>query len=96
LANHVTIERVGGLAGFGAPASRVRSHGRVDLDRLSADDRAAVEALFSRYRATSPTPRPDAFRYKISRGSGASAEAIEVPEEALPSAVTGAVKDELI
>ena len=74
----------------------MHSHGRVDLDQLSADDRAAVDALFSRYRGTSSTPRPDAFRYKIARGSGDSAEAVEVPEGALPPSITSVVKDELV
>ena len=96
MADHLTVERVGGLAGFGGPSAAIRSHGRVDLDQLSADDRAAVHALFARYRGTSPTPRPDAFRYKIARGSGQHAETVEVPEGALPASVTSAVKDELI
>lgn len=96
MADHLTVERVGGLAGFGAPSAAIRSHGRVNLDALSADDRAAVDALFARYRGTSPTPRPDAFRYKISRGSGQNAETVEVPEGALPTSVTNAVRDELI
>lgn len=95
MANHVTIERLGGLAGFGGPSAAIRGRGRVDLDQLSAGDRAAVDALFTRYRDTSPAPRPDAFRYKISRGSGAGAETVEVPEGALPVAITGAVVDEL-
>ena len=68
----------------------------MDLDQLSASDRAAVDALFTRYRDTTPTPRPDAFRYKISRKSGESIETVEVPEGALPFSVMSVVQDELI
>jgi len=91
LANHLSIERVGGLAGFGGPDAKIRGRGRVDLNTLSASDRAAVDALFTPSRRGA-MPSPDAFRYKISRG----ADAVEVPEGALPQAVVNAVKDELI
>jgi len=91
LANHLSIERVGGLAGFGGPDAKIRGRGCVDLDTLSAGDRAVVDALFTQPRREA-TPAPDTFRYKISRG----ADAVEVPEGALPQAVVNAVKDELI
>ena len=91
VADHLTIERLGGLAGFGGPGAKIRGRGRVDLNTLSASDRAAVDALFTRPRGDA-TPASDAFRYKISRGD----EAVDVPEDALPQAVVNAVKDELI
>jgi hypothetical protein len=92
LANHLTIERVGGLAGFGGPSAKIRSRGQVDLDRLSADDRAVVESLFVKHRGAPHESAPDAFSYKITRGG----KTIEVPESALPAAITNAVVDELI
>ena len=91
MANHLTIERLGGLAGFGGEGAKIRGRGRVNLDTLSAGDRAAVDALFARPRGELAA-KPDAFHYKISRG----AEAVEVPEGALPQAVVNVVKDELI
>lgn len=91
----MTIERVGGLAGFGGPGAKIRGRGRVDVDTLSADDRAAVDALFTRHR-DAPASSPDAFRYRISRGSGAQAESVEVPEGVLPAVVANAIKDELL
>ena len=96
MANYLTIERVSGLAGFGGPSAKIRGRGRVDLDQLPAGDRAAVDALFTRDRRVSPPQRPDAFGYRISRGSGPDAEAVEVPEDELPASVTKAVTDELI
>ena len=96
MANHLTIERVGGLAGFGGPSAKIRGRGRLDLDELSAADRAAVDALFANRHHTPHPSSADAFRYKISRGSGAEAEMIEVPEGALPPSITGVVKDELV
>jgi len=93
LANHLTIERLGGFAGFGGPSARIRSRGAVDLDQLSSDDRATVDALFAKRRNASPASgsMPDAFRYRISRGG----ETVEVPEGVLPSAITAAIVDEL-
>ena len=96
MANHLTIERLGGFAGFGAPPAKIRGRGRVDLDRLSANDRATVDALFASDPHTPHQSSADAFRYKISRGSGEHAESVEVPEGALPSSITSAVTDELI
>jgi hypothetical protein len=95
VADHVTIERTGGLAGFGGPA-KVRSHGRVDLDALSETDRAQIEGLFDRYRGVVQTSASDAFRYTISRALDGVVETVDVPEAALPAAVVNAVTDELI
>ena len=66
------------------------------MDQLSAADRASVDGLSRQYRGAPPTAAPDAFRYKISRGAGADAEAVEVPEGALPHALASAVQDELL
>ena len=55
-----------------------------------------MDGLFRQYRGAPPTAAPDAFRYKISRGAGADAEAVEVPEGALPHALASAVQDELL
>jgi hypothetical protein len=95
VADHLTIERTGGLAGFGGPA-KIRSHGRLDLERLSARDRAAIDALFEQHRRASPESAADAFRYRLSRRRNGGVEAVEVPEALLPAVVVDAVTDELI
>lgn len=95
MADHLTIERTGGLAGFGGPGN-IRSRGRVDLDALSERDRVDIEALFDRFRGIAPTPPGDAFRYTISRSRAGVIETVDVPEAELPAVVMNSMTDELI
>jgi hypothetical protein len=97
MANHLNIERTGGIAGFGGPG-KVRSRGRVDFDALSPLDRAAIDALFEQHhgQGVARNHTPDAFRYSVSRTRGGVVETIDVPEASLPAAVVNAVTDELI
>ena len=100
----LTVERVGGLGGFGLPGSHVRSRGQVALEQLSAEDRKAVEDLFAQRRGAKgsdkASPVRDAFIYRLSRpagkGKGKGTECIEVREEQLPVALIQCVKDELV
>ena len=90
----VDVERLGGLAGFGGPGGRLRSHGRVHPARLADADRRTIEALF-----TTPPPAaamPDAFRYRLTRLTPQGPQSVEVPESAVPQAVREAVRDELV
>ena len=88
------IEKVGGLAGYGATRSRIRSRGQVDTAALSTADQKAVDALF---RGGPHHARgADGFRYRISRTTDAGTETVEVPEEHVPAAVASSVKDELV
>lgn len=94
------IERVGGLAGYGAPGSHVSSRGRIDSSDLVQDDQKAVEALFNAYgkarkEKTKSLIRDD-FHYRISRTVNGDEETIEVPELDVPAALVQCVKDELI
>jgi hypothetical protein len=88
------IERIGGLAGFGLPGSKIKSSGEAATSALSADDQAAVEALF-RGPASQPSPAQarDGFRYRITRDDG---KTVEVPESAVPSALKACVSDKLL
>lgn len=88
------IERLGGLAGFGLPQSRLRSVGQLDLSALPAHVLSAVDALFD--RPNDPQHSPDAFRYRLTRSTPAGEHTIEVPESAVPEAVSSAVQDELL
>lgn len=96
------IERLGGLAGAGLPASRLRSEGRLSAEALSANDRQAVDRLFSAKSAAAPrargsSPVRDGFRYRITRTtpSGAS-EVVEVTSESqVPKALLDCIRDEL-
>jgi hypothetical protein len=89
------IERVGGLAGFGLPGSKIRSIGEQSISALSPADQAAVEALFQ-----NPPPQekqqPDTFRYRITRTVKGKKQTVEVPESAVPMALKACVSDKLI
>jgi hypothetical protein len=89
------IERVGGLAGFGLPNSRVRSQGQVDLSTLSSVDQDRIDSLFAGDHARATTGA-DGFSYRLTRKAASGVESVEVPEQLVPHAVTSAVKDELI
>jgi hypothetical protein len=89
------VERIGGLAGFGGARSHVRSHGEIDTASLSATDQEAVEGLFQARRKSKPSKARDSFRYRISRVTPEGVEMIEAPEEAVPTALSQCVIDEL-
>jgi hypothetical protein len=90
------VERIGGLAGFGAARAHVRSRGEIDTDALTAADQRSVEALFHPHRAAKPSQKRDGFFYRIARDTPGGRETIEVSEDAVPDAISQCVKDELI
>jgi len=92
--DRITIERLGGFAGFGLPGSRIKSRGDVALSELSPADRSAVAALFERKDHGGPGP-PDAFRYRLTRQTTQGSETVEVPEHVVPEAIRNRVKDVL-
>jgi len=88
--DEVRVEQLGGFAGFGGP--HLKSWGVVNLSSLSKADRAAVDALFQRYRASSAAPsHPDQFRYRLTRQTSASTETVEVPEHEVPDVLKASV-----
>ena len=89
--DRLDVERVGGQGGFGGP--NLKSEGHVDRARLSATDRAAVEALFA--RPPTESPKPDEFSYRLTRQTPSGPQTIQVPERLGPAAVRSVVKDEL-
>jgi hypothetical protein len=89
------IERIGGLGGFSTPGSRVKSGGEQAMSALSAEDRAAVEALFGKKRQQGPGQNRDTFRYRITRIVDGKSQTIEVPESAVPAALQACVTDKL-
>ena len=87
------IERIGGLAGFGLPGSRLTSKGDLALTDLSESDRSAVDALFD--SPVKPRSMPDGFRYRITRQTPKGPKTVEVTEDRVPMSVRNSVKDEL-
>lgn len=91
------IERIGGLAGFGLPGSRLRSSGEQAISALSAAEQAVVEELFknpSRHQGSGQ--ERDTFRYRITRSKDGRDETIEVPEAVVPHALKACVSDKLL
>ena len=64
----VKIEKIGGLAGFGLPGSRLKSSGETAISALSPADQAWVEALFQKPpRSQEAGNERDTHRYRITR-----------------------------
>jgi len=92
------IERLGGLANFGGPRSRIRSVGKLESNDLSSSDQEALEALFRKPPRKAPKRQgipADGFRYRITRTTPEGSATIEIPESLAPAAVAACVKDEL-
>ena len=79
--NTLKIERIGGLAGFGLPGSKVQSN---QFRRFLTADQASVEALFQNPPLREEQQR-DAFRYRITRTVKGNKQTVEVPESAVPA-----------
>jgi hypothetical protein len=92
--DRVTVERVGGFAGFGGPDSHLKSAGEVATSALSAADRRAIDALFSG-STRAGVAKPDAFVYRITRRISGVVKTIEVSEERVPDAIRKCVKSTL-
>ncbi|HXO70996.1 MAG TPA: protealysin inhibitor emfourin [Bradyrhizobium sp.] len=91
------IEKVGGFAGMGVPGSKIRSGGEQSVSALSADDQAAVEALFHNPDAHQGSGQVrDGFRYRITRTANGKQQTVEVPEAAVPHALKACVTDKLL
>ena len=93
----LTIERIGGLAGFGLPGSKLQSRGEQDISALSAADRASVEALFRNpVRSHESAQARDDFRYRITRVKNGQEQTVEVPESEVPPALKACITDKLL
>jgi emfourin len=92
--DRLTVERVGGFAGFGGPGSHLKSVGEVALSALSAADRRTIDALFDA-PARAGAAKPDGFVYRIARRVGVSVKTIDVTEEQVPEVIRRCVKGTL-
>jgi hypothetical protein len=93
--DEIKIERLGGLAGYGMPDSRLKSRGVAAFETLSADDRHSVESLFSGGKTLKPSLMADGFTYRITRQAKDGPQTIEVPEEVVPAALIATIRDEI-
>ena len=93
--DRIRVERIGGIAGFGLPNSRLKSFGFVGIDELGKKDRVLVEALFKDQNRQAAPKGADMFRYRISRETTDGTEVVEVPESIVPPILIGCVHDEI-
>ena len=91
------IEKIGGLAGFGLPGSRIKSSGESAISALSPADQAWVEASFQKPPRSQEEGRErDTHRYRITRTKDGHEQTIEVPEALVPHALRACVTDKLL
>lgn len=91
----INVERVGGIAGFGGPQSRVRSIGEVETESLSKADQRIIDKAFRAPSSDENKDVRDGFRYRLSRSSAKGVEEVEVAESRVPASVTRCVRDVL-
>lgn len=89
----LTIERLGGIAGFGGP--NLKSEGEYALADLSPADRERVEVLFRGTSKSRSRPAADGFSYRITRSRKGVVESVEAPEDLIPQPLIASVKDSL-
>jgi len=95
--SNLKIERIGGLAGFGSPGSRLRSIGEQAISALSAADQTLVDDMFRNPERHQGSGRErDAFRYRITRNRNGKDETVEVADAAVPQALKAVVSDKLV
>lgn len=91
----LSVERIGGLAGFGGARARIRSLGQLDTEQLSAADRKVVDALFQPRKKAEKSSVRDGFRFRLTRTTERGDETVEIAEKLVPALVAQCVKDEL-
>jgi hypothetical protein len=93
----VKIEKIGGLAGFGLPGSRIKSRGETAISALSRADQAWIEASFQKPPGSQEAGNErDTHRYRITRTENGRDQTIEVPEAQVPHALKACVTDKLL
>jgi hypothetical protein len=93
----VKVEKIGGLAGYGLPGSRIKSSGETAISALSRADQAWVEALFQKpSRSQEAGNERDTHCYRITRTENGRDQTVEVPEAQVPHALKACVTDKLL
>lgn len=90
----LSIERIGGVAAFGV--GHLKSSGELDWAELSADDQAAVEALFARKKKPKRDSSTPEERYLITRQTAKGEQTVVATFTDTPAALKSAVKDQIV
>lgn len=88
------VEKLGGLAGFGGPFSRLKSVGQIDESAVDEPARKLLNELFASASSPEPLKKPDEFRYKITLMKNGVENSIELPESQTPLVIRQSVRDE--
>ncbi|MFM7315450.1 MAG: protealysin inhibitor emfourin [bacterium] len=88
------VEKLGGLAGFGGPLSRVKSVGQMDESALDEPVRQFLRDRFASTSSTETMGRPDEFQYKITLETSGVEKTIILPESQTPLVIRQSVRDE--
>ncbi|WP_159912079.1 protealysin inhibitor emfourin [Pantoea sp. 18069] len=91
----IDVERLGGLAGYGMPGSRLRSRGHILANDLSLADQDVLRTLFVQPIEV-PTWMRDGFRYHLTRQSDCGPQTVVAAETAVPEAIRECVRDEIV
>lgn len=91
----IDVERLGGLAGYGMPGSRIRSRGHILAKDLSLADQSALRTLFIQ-PAEAPSWMRDGFRYHLTRQSDCGPQTVVAIEATVPEIIRECVRDEII
>ena len=88
----LTVERLGGLAGFGSVGSAIRAEAEIDLDSL---DRSTCEQIEDLIKVPRPPARrrPDGFTYRVTLFDQGKASTAEISESEFPASVAARVAD---
>jgi hypothetical protein len=93
----VKVEKIGGLAGYGLPGSKLKSSGETAISALSPADQAWVEALFQKPRGAQEAGNErDTHCYRITRRQNGRDQTVEVSEAKVPHALKACVTDKLL
>jgi TRAP-type C4-dicarboxylate transport system substrate-binding protein len=90
----LSIERIGGVAAFGV--GHLKSAGELAWTELSAEDQAAVDALFARTKKPKRDLSTPEERYLITRKTPKGEQTVEVIHSDTPPALRAAVKDQIV
>lgn len=92
----LSVERIGGLGGFGLPGSHLKSKGEISTNALSQEELRKLDAYFEGTLSTkSSSKTADGFKYRITKKVGADLKTIELSEELTPALIRNCVKDTL-
>ena len=91
----IDVERLGGIAGYGMPGSRIRSRGHILAKDLTPVDQSALRTLFIE-PSEAPAWMRDGFRYHLTRQSDCGPQTVIAAEAVVPDAIRECVRDEII